>query len=125
MIYIKKENNKNLSIGESKPRKEFFKTISIIGVCVFVLVEVFIYASQYYTNNNLCFTQEDKFLFTLFIAGIVLVCSLVVYLIIKQKTLTNLLKQVYEAIIDSEDNIVRLQRNTQEMILKFFNSNKG
>lgn len=88
------------------------------------MAEVVVYARKYYTDNNLCFTQEDKFLFTIFIVGIILICYLTIYLTIKQKTLTDLLKRVYYAIAESENNIINLERNTQEMILKLFDKDK-
>ena len=100
------------------------KPLLAIGISSFIIIETIIYARQYYINNNLCFTHEDKFLFSIFIISIVFVCSLVIYLTIKQKTLMNLLEKVYQAIVDSENNIINLERNTQEMILKIFNRNK-
>lgn len=116
MIFIKKE--------KSKFNKSIAKVVSTITLCIFVLIEVIIYAKKYYTNNNLCFTQEDKFLFTIFITGIIFICGLTIYLAIKQKTLIDLLKQVYQAITESESNIINLERSTQEMILNLFNKDK-
>ena len=116
MIFIKKKNIKS----KLKLSKQSLKLISTIIICIFVVLEVVLYAHKYYTNNNLCFTEEDKFLFTTIIISIFFVCALLIYLTIKQKTLLDLLRQVYEAIVDSEDNIIKLQRNTQEMIIKNF-----
>ena len=108
----------------SKFNKSNIKVISIIGLCIFIITEVIIYAQKYYIANNLCFTQEDKFLFVIFIIGLIFVCCLTVYLTIRQKTLMDLLNQVYQAIADSENNIIKLERNTQEMILKLFDKDK-
>ena len=116
MIFIKKE--------KSKFNKSIAKVVLTIILCIFVLVEVIIYAKKYYTNNNLCFTQEDKFLFNIFIVSIIFICGLTIYLIIKQKTLTDLLKQVFQVITESESNIISLERSTQEIILKMFNKDK-
>lgn len=124
MIFIKKEKLKILMKERLKFNKSNIKVISIIGLCIFIITEVIIYAQKYYIANNLCFTQEDKFLFVIFIIGLIFVCGLTVYLTIRQKTLMDLLNQVYQAITDSENNIIKLERNTQEMILKLFDKDK-
>lgn len=118
MINIKKEKIKNFIRGKSK-------SLLGIGISLFVLIETIVYAQKYYVNNNLCFTHEDKFLFVIFMTSIIFVCGMVIYLIIKQKKLTDLLREVCQAIIDSEDNIIRFEKNTQEMILKLFDRNKN
>ena len=124
MIFIKKEKLKILMKERLKFNKSNIKVISIIGLCIFIITEVIIYAQKYYIANNLCFTQEDKFLFVIFIIGLIFVCGLTVYLTIRQKTLMDLLNQVYQAIAVSENNIIKLERNTQEMILKLFDKDK-
>lgn len=118
MINIKKEKIKNFI-------REKLKLLLGIGISLFVLIETIVYAQKYYVNNNLSFTHEDKFLFIIFMISIAFVCGMVIYLIIKQKNLLDLLHKVYQAIIDSEDNIIRFEKNTQEMILKLFNRNKN
>lgn len=124
MIFIKKEKLKILMKERLKFNKSNIKVISIIGLCIFIITEVIIYAQKYYIVNNLCFTQEDKFLFVIFIIGLTFICGLTIYLTIRQKTLMGLLNQVYQAIADSENNIIKLERNTQEMILKLFDKDK-
>lgn len=108
-----------------KPNKRTLKVISIFSITFFVLFEVCVYARRYYINNNLCFTHEDKFLFTIFIFSVVFICCFLLYLVIKQKTLTELLKKVYHAITESENNIINLEKSTQEMILKLFDKGKN
>ena len=123
MIFIKSQKIKKF-IWKLKPNKNILKILTAIALSVFVIAEVTWYSIQYYSTNNLCFTHEDKFLFAIFISAIIIVCVLLVYLIIKQQTLIGLLNQVYEAIVNSEDNIVRLQKDTQEMILKLFHNQR-
>lgn len=125
MVIIKKEKPKIFIKEKLELNKNTLKVISIFSITFFVLFEVFIYARRYYINNNLCFTHEDKFLFTIFIFSVVFVCCLLLYLLIKQKTLTDLLKKVYHAITESENNIINLEKTTQEMILKLFNKDKN
>ena len=100
--------------------KEF---LSIL-ILVIITIQIIFYGYGYYRNNNLVFTKEDWFIFSFLIFTIVLLCCLFIVVILDRNKFKNILYKIYEAITLSEDNLVEIQKDTQDMIINIFRKDR-
>ena len=100
------------------------KTFWSILLLLIILIQVGIYSYGYYKNNNLSFTQEDKFIFIFLIFTIVMLCLLFVYVLFEHQKFYKILHKIYTAILDSEENFVEIERDTQDLIITIFKKGK-
>lgn len=88
-------------------------------VLVVFLLMNFYYFYDYYINKNLSFTNEDKFLFCLFIVTLIIMIAFYLFLIFDRARLIKILNKIKQEILEVEDNCILVSRDTQEMILNY------
>ena len=86
---------------------------------MFLLVN-FNYFYGYYVKSGLAFTREDKFLFCLFVITLIVFIVFYLFLIFDRAKLLKILNKIKKEIIEVEDNCILVNRDTQEMILKYY-----
>jgi hypothetical protein len=91
----------------------------IIFFIIFVLANAY-YFFDYYVKKDLAFTNEDKFLLALFIVGLVGFTIFYLFLIFDRAKLIKIIDKIKKEIIDVEDNCILVNRDTQELILKYY-----
>ena len=91
----------------------------IIFFIIFVLANSY-YFFDYYVKKDLSFTNEDKFLLALFIVGLVGFTIFYLFLIFDRARLIKIIDKIKKEIIDVEDNCILVNRDTQELILKYY-----
>ena len=104
-----------------KERSFVFKKIiiPILIFIVFILVNCY-YFFNYYVNKNLSFTEEGKFLFALIVVGSIGFAIFYLFLIFDRAKLFKIINKIKKDIIESEDNCILANRDTQEMVLNYF-----
>lgn len=101
--------------------KRVWKPIGNIILAVILILTTVYFGKCYISDGkNLSFTPEDVYILFLFGVGIIVVCSILIYLVIKIERLEKALLEVFEEISEIEDNNIQFSRITQELILGLF-----
>lgn len=87
-------------------------------VVLLVVVSTIYFAKCYLYNGELIFTAEDKAILFLFLLSILFMSAIMIFLIIKVSCLENIIAELIEDIVLTEDNILGFQRTTQNMIMR-------
>lgn len=85
---------------------------------VFIGSSTVYYAGCYIRDNQLIFTAKDKFILFFIFLLIFILILIVCILLIKFIKLENQMKQIISDISSVEDNLVGLQRTTQDIIME-------
>lgn len=93
------------------------KIIFCIILSVLIIASIIYYASCYIINNNLIFTQSDRFILLLFGVGALFTCIVFIILLCCLVKIRYKLIEILDTMADTEDNIASCQRTTQEMIM--------
>ena len=84
----------------------------------------FYYFYDYYVKKNLAFTSEDKFILAFLVAIIIIFAGFYLFLVLDRAKLIKILNKIKKEVIEVEDNCILVNRDTQEMILKYYKENK-
>jgi ABC-type lipoprotein release transport system permease subunit len=87
--------------------------LSCITLAVFVIVGAIYYASCYYNTNNLAFTKEDSFIFTIIIVAVL---ALAVTTIILSFIIIGMRKEIRDLMIMEVDNHAELTKQNDETV---------
>lgn len=111
------------TILSSQNQKKLVFTIKKIILPIFVLMGFllvnFYYFYDYYIKKGISFTNEDKFLFVLFIVSLIIMIGFYLFLIFDRAKLIKIINKLKREIIEVEDNCILVSRDTQEMILNY------
>lgn len=83
----------------------------------------FYYFYDYYIKKGISFTNEDKFLFVLFVVSLIIMIGFYLFLIFDRAKLIKIINKLKREIIEVEDNCILVSRDTQEMILNYLGEN--
>ena len=98
-----------------------FKIFLCISISIFVIGSILYYSFNYIKNNNLYFTESDKFILLLFSCSTLIICFIFIILLIYLINLKILIIDLLNSVCMSEDNIIEFNKTTQEMIIDLSN----
>lgn len=87
---------------------------------VIFLLSSFSYFRSYYLAKNLNFTDEDKFLLLLFAVALIGLVIFYLFLVFDRAKVIKILHKIQTQIVEVEDNCILVNRDTQEMIMNYF-----
>ena len=95
----------------------------ILLFAIFIAISFF-YFVDYYIKKDLNFTDEDKFLFVLFVVVFLTFLIVYIFLIFDRAKLINLINKMKKEMVEIEDNCILVNRDTQEIILNYYEEDK-
>lgn len=95
-----------------------YKVVFCIVLSVLIIASIIYYSYCYIINNNLIFTESDRFILLLFGVGTLVVCIVLIIVLCLLVRIRNNLKEIVDTMVDIEDNNAKLHRETEEIIMK-------
>lgn len=98
--------------------KKIIQIVFCISIMALVGYSTIYYAGCYLRDSQLIFTSKDRLLLFSIFALIFILIIIVCVLLVKFIRLESQMKQIISDISSVEDNLVGLQRTTQEIIME-------
>jgi uncharacterized membrane protein YcjF (UPF0283 family) len=99
-------------------KKKALQIVVAASATLLVCFSVLYYAKSYITDLELIFTTEHKLILLAFSVGVIIMASFMGYLLYRNVRLEKLILTILDSIADIEDNNIRFNRVTQNMIMK-------